>query len=206
MIEVEALRQLARRLMPAGFGCSVLHLAQTPLPLLPEERAAVARAVPKRVQEFALGRMALRGALAEAGHVLPPDRPIAMRPDRQPDLPHGMRASLSHSGAYCIAIAAPPGGPWVGVDVEPRSRSVPEGLAQVVAPYRMATDQPLLAFCVKEAMFKAQYPLTGQMLDFSAVPAVIGAARVRACLGHRLIGARWGVAADCYLAISLWRG
>lgn len=85
-------------------------------------------------------------------------------------------------------------------------RAMPDGLAQVVAPYRMDDDQPLLAFCAKEAMFKAQYPLTGQMLDFCQVPAVIRADRVRACMGHRLIGARWGIAAGCFVAVSLWNG
>lgn len=206
MSQAEALRQMARGLMPHGFGCVVLDLRDNTPTLLPAEAQAVARAVPKRRHEFALGRRALRGALAQAGHALPEDRPIAARPDRQPDLPQDMRASLSHSGGLCIAIAAPPGGPSVGIDIEPGDRHIPEGLAEVVAPYRMATDQPMLAFCAKEAMFKAQYPLTGRMLDFSQVPAVIRGDRVRACLGDRLIGARWGAATGYVLAISLWRG
>ena len=165
------------------------------------------RAVPKRRREFALGRMALRAAIAEAGHDLPRDRPIAMHADRQPDLPQGLRASLSHSGEFCIAIAAPAGGPSLGVDLEPDSRAVPEGLAEMMRPCRLPESEPaLLAFCVKEAMFKAQYPLTGRMLDFREVPAVVGASRFRACLGDRLIGGRWGRAAGYFLAISLWRG
>ncbi|ATQ54832.1 4'-phosphopantetheinyl transferase family protein [Paracoccus yeei] len=202
----QALRDLALRLMPPGFGCAVLSLAQDPDPLLPAEEVAMARAVAKRRREFALGRMALRRALAEAGHERPASAPIAQRPDRRPDLPQAQRASLSHSGAHCIAIAAPPGGPWVGVDIEPLDRAPPEGLSEVVMPYRMANPDPLLVFCGKEAMFKAQYPASGRMLDFSAVPAVVRGDRIRACLGHRLIGGRWGVAAGYYLAISLWRG
>lgn len=207
-----ALRDLARRLMPPGHGCAVLSLTQNPAPLLPEEEAAILRAVPKRQREFALGRMALRAAIRAAGHDLPAARPIPMRPDRQPDLPPGIRASLSHGGDYCIAVASPSGGASIGIDLEPISRTPPEGLAQTVMPFRQrlaAGDQaadPLLAFCIKEAMFKAQYRLTGRMLDFSAVPLVIGAARFRGCLGPRLIGGGWGQAAGHYLAISLWRG
>lgn len=206
MSAAQALRDLAQSLMPAGFGCAVLALDGVAQPLLPDEAVAVTRAIERRRQEFAIGRMALRMSIRQAGHDLPATVPIAARADRQPDLPDGIAASLSHSGSYCLAIAAPPGGPSVGVDIEPCDRALPQGLADVVAPYRMVGDMPLLAFCAKEAMFKAQYPLTARMLDFSAVPVVFRGDRVRGCMGTRLIGARWGIAADYYLAISLWRG
>ena len=201
---------LALCLMPPGHGCAVLPLTQDPPPLLPAEQAAMARAVPKRRREFALGRAALRAAIREAGHDLPDTRPIPARPDRRPELPPGIHASLSHSGEYCIAVASPPGGASIGIDLEPMTSAPPEGLAQTVMPCRRrgaaAQLDPLLAICVKEALFKAQYPLTDTMLDFSAVPVVIGAARFRGCLGHSLIGGRWGQAVGYYLAISRWRG
>ncbi|WP_199262737.1 4'-phosphopantetheinyl transferase family protein [Paracoccus binzhouensis] len=198
---------MARRLLPAGHGCAVLPLAAEPAPLLPEEAKAIARAVPKRRREFALGRMALRAAIRQAGHDLPADRPIPVRPDRRPDLPPGIRASLSHGGDYCIAIAAPPGGASIGIDLEPCDRALPEGLAETIMPFRLnGAGDALLAFCAKEAMFKAQYPLTGRMLDFREVPVVVGAERFRACMGDRLIGGRWGQAAGYWLAVSLWRG
>ena len=133
-----ALRELARRLMPLGHGCAVLPMTQDPAPLLPEEEAAILRAVPKRRREFALGRMALRAAIREAGHDLPDSRPIPARPDRQPDLPPGIHASLSHSGDYCIAVASPSGGASIGVDLEPMAQMQSEGLAETVAPFRAA--------------------------------------------------------------------
>ena len=202
-----ALLDLTQRLLPRGFGCAVLVVDDACIrDLLPAEAAVIQRAVPKRQKEFAAGRAALRLAISRAGHDLAADRPILPRADRVPDLPAGIRASLSHSGGFCVAVAAPGGGPSVGVDLEPCDTALPDGLAATVAPYRMSPDQPLLAFCVKEAMFKAQYPLTGQMLDFSAVPAVLRGDRVRACMGTRLIGARWGRAAGCFLAVSLFRG
>lgn len=205
MSEAEALRALALRLMPAGYGCAVLSLTVELAPLLPLEAEAMVRAVPKRRREFAVGRMALRAAIRAAGHDLPADRPIAMRPDRQPDLPDGIRASLSHSGDYCIAVAAPWGGASIGIDLEPCDRVPPEGLAEMVMPWRGAVP-PLLVFCAKEAMFKAQFPLTGRMLDFRDVPLVLRRDRFRGCLGDRLIGGRWGQAAGCWLAISRWNG
>lgn len=202
----EALRDIALGLMPRGFGCAVLSLEGATPAMLPDEQAAVARAVPKRRHEFALGRLALRQALAGAGHDWPQDRPIAALPDRRPDLPRGVRASLSHSGGYCIALAAPAGGPWVGVDIESRLRPPPEGLAGVVAPYRGAGSDPLLVFCIKEALFKAQFPLTGRMLGFHQVPLVIRQDRARACLGNRLIAARWAQSPEYFLSVSLWNG
>ena len=202
-----ALHDLARRMMPPGFGCAVLPLDAAPTMLLPPEQAAIANAVPKRRQEFALGRTALRMAIREAGHQLAPSRAIAARPDRLPDLPPGIHASLSHSGDHCIAIAAPPDGPSLGIDIEPIGRPIPENLAEMVMPYRLpAGRDALLAFCIKEALFKAQYPLTRRMLDFRDVPAIIRARRFRACLGKQLIGGTWGIAGGYYLAISLWCG
>lgn len=207
MLPDRALRDLAQRMMPAGFGCAVLPLDAAPTVLLPQEQAVIACAVPKRRQEFALGRMALRMAIREAGHQLAPSRAIAALPDRLPDLPPGIHASLSHSGDHCIVIAAPPDGPSVGVDIEPMGRPIPENLTEMVMPYRLpAGGDALLAFCIKEALFKAQFPLTRRMLDFSDVPAVIAPGRFRACLGDRLIGGKWGIAGGYYLAISLWRG
>lgn len=203
----KALRDLALRLLPATYGCAVLPLATAPAALLPAEAEAIRKAVPKRQREFALGRMALRAAIREAGHDLPGDHPLVMRPDRQPDLPQGIRASLSHAGDYCISVAAPPGGASPGVDIEASDRPPPEGLAEVVMPFRMAAElPPLLAFCAKEAMFKAQFPLTQRMLDFREVPVVIRQDRFRGCMGDRLIGGRWGRAAGCWLTISLWNG
>lgn len=204
MIGARLLCDLARGLMPPGFGVAVLPVTGPAPLLLAPEAATIARAVPKRRLEFALGRRALRLAIAAAGHDLPADRPIASRPDRRPDLPEAICASLSHTGSYCIAVAAPPGGPYVGVDIEADQPA--EGLAGTVAPYRMTDDRPLLAFCVKEAIFKAQYPHCERMLEFSDVAVVIRGGRARACLGDRLIAARWGQAAGHYLAVSLWRG
>lgn len=205
--QTAALRALAQRLIPPGFGCAVLPLDGVPAPLLPAEEAAVARAVPKRRREFAFGRMALRRAIREVGHHLPDDHPIAVRPDRQPDLPCTIRTSLSHSGGYCIAVASPCTDISIGVDLEPIDQRLPERLAELVMPYRIhGAADPLLAFCIKEALFKAQYPVTARMLDFCDVPVVIGADRFRGCLGNRLIGGRWGRAADYYLSISLWSG
>src|SRR5690606_38490931 len=137
-----------------GYGCAVLPLSAQPAPLLPEERVAIVRAVPKRQREFALGRTVLRMAIGEAGHDLPPTRPIARRPDRQPDLPGGIHASLSHGGDYCIAIAAPPEGASVGFDLAPRDRARPAGLTEAIRPFRLHTPAArLLGFGAKAAMF-----------------------------------------------------
>ncbi|WP_134680274.1 4'-phosphopantetheinyl transferase family protein [Paracoccus ravus] len=205
--QAEALRALALRLLPKGYGVAVLPMAMPTPVLLAAEHEVVARAVPNRRHEFAVGRLSLRLALAEAGQPLDPDRPILPDADRRPDLPLARPASLSHAGRFCIAVASPLGGPSIGVDLEPEDTEPIPGLGQMISPCRMLPQMdPLLGFCVKEAMYKAQFPVTRRMLDFADVPVVIRDRRAKGCLGRRLIAARWGRAAGHYLAISLWRG
>ncbi|TWI35706.1 4'-phosphopantetheinyl transferase family protein [Paracoccus sulfuroxidans] len=208
--ETEALRQTAQRLLPPGFGCAVLPISAIAPPLLPAERVEIARAVPKRAHEFALGRAVLRRAIAEAGHLLSPETPITVLPDRRPRLPAGIRASLSHSNGFCIAIAAPVGGAHPGVDIELTDQAcAPTDLQQMVAPARGrgAEVPPLLIFSAKEAAFKAQYPLTQEMLDFSDAAMVLSGDRFRARLpGGRILSGRWAECSGHYLSISLCAG
>ena len=63
--------------------------------LLPEERGAVAKAVPKRVAQFTAGRVCARRALAQLGNTEPV--PILMGEDRAPQWPAGYVGSISHT-------------------------------------------------------------------------------------------------------------
>ena len=71
--------------------------------LLPEEAACVGRAVPKRVQEFAAGRLCARRALAEFGIT---DFPVRVASDRQPLWPEFLVGSITHTDGYCAAVVA----------------------------------------------------------------------------------------------------
>lgn len=197
---------LAQRIAAPGLFCAVAPITCDPPPLLPAERACVANAIPRRRHEFAVGRMVLRQALDLAGHGISRDRPIVARPDRQPDLPHGLSASLSHTREYCIAVAAGDPALCPGIDIERIAADRPDDLSRMIAPWRFAQpceDADLLAFSAKEALFKSQYPKTNQMLEFSDACLVLSDQKLRARLacGRYLSGA-WGRATGHFLTIT----
>jgi 4'-phosphopantetheinyl transferase EntD len=145
--------------------------------LLSAERDCVARAVDKRVQEFAAGRLCARAGLAELGFA---PAPLLPGPGRLPLWPGGSVGSISHFDQFSVAVVAHGGGlVALGVDAEridglgtPLWRLVmrPEEYAWVntLEPHmrvRMAT----LLFSAKEAFYKCQYALTGKWLDFGDV-------------------------------------
>ena len=143
--------------------------------LFPAEEEAIARAVPKRRQEFITGRACARVALARLG--LPPAAiPRGERGD--PQWPAGVVGSITHCAGYRAGAVA-----WqrdvrtIGLDAEPHG-PLPSGVLPVVAS---AAEQALLAelaaadpqvhwdrllFSAKESVYKAWYPLTGQWLGF----------------------------------------
>jgi len=144
-------------------------------PLWPQEAAAIAKAIPRRLTEFAAGRRAARSALAQLG--LPPTA-IPQAPDRAPIWPSGVTGSISHCARCCVAVAAQRTDyETLGVDVTPATPLDPDLIALVCTPveHRWVTTQPQphlaakLIFCAKEAVYKAQYQLTGKVIGFHAV-------------------------------------
>src|SRR5437763_335927 len=71
--------------------------------LYPEERACIARAVPKRRAEFATGRVCARQALERLGVAV---GPLLPHPDRSPAWPPGIVGSISHTDGYCAVAVA----------------------------------------------------------------------------------------------------
>ena len=67
-------------LFPPGASAAELRAPGDPALLLPEEAAFLGRAVPKRVREFAAGRLCARRALAQFGIS---DFPLRVAADRQ---------------------------------------------------------------------------------------------------------------------------
>jgi len=151
--------------------------------LWPEEEAAIARAVPKRVLEFTAGRTAARAAMAQLGH---DPHPIPMAPDRAPVWPVTLIGSIAHCDSACIAAVAPADQfRAVGIDIEAATPLDPELWGTILTPAErtwLDTHPPgqrgLLTkaiFCAKESVYKAQYPLTGQLIGFEAVEITIPA-------------------------------
>jgi 4'-phosphopantetheinyl transferase EntD len=147
-------------------------------PLHAEEATAVDSAVPKRVREFAHARSCARAALAELGR---PSVAIPMAPDRAPVWPNGITGSITHTSGYCLAAAAKLEHlRSIGIDAEIVG-AVDENAGAVILTDRdrrailNTVDFDLgrtLVFAAKEALYKAQYPITRSWLDFSDVVAV----------------------------------
>ncbi len=145
--------------------------------LWPEEQAFVTRAIPKRRFEFAAGRRAARRALAELG--LPPTA-IPQAPDRTAVWPEGITGSVTHCDTLCIAALVPKSiCKSLGVDVEPSTPLAADLEAMITTPSERRTLAALPSaqrlhrakqiFCAKEALYKAQYPLTGLRFGFQDV-------------------------------------
>ncbi len=163
-----------RTLFPPTVVIKDRRIPGDPAELHPAETEYVARAVPKRIAEFAAGRACAKAALAEFGV-----HEFALRaaPDRQPIWPEGFIGSITHTTGFCAAAVAPRASMLaLGLDTEivgaPTRDIWPtisrnEELAWVQS--LPAGDQPAaitLLFAAKEAFYKCQYPLVGEWLDF----------------------------------------
>lgn len=143
--------------------------------LLQPEMDAIAHAIPKRRREFAAGRRAARAAMAELGL---PSAPVLVGPQREPLWPEGLTGSIAHCATLCIAAVSQTH-QSLGIDLETAS-PLPADLEEIVCTKAERAWLDMLSpetrglaakkiFSAKEAIYKAQYPLTGQVIGFEAV-------------------------------------
>ena len=143
--------------------------------LLPGEISAIARAVPKRVGEFAAGRACARAALATLGIR---DFELLSGADRTPLWPHGIVGSITHTqGFYAAAVARATQALALGLDAEARDSVGPPLWRRICTPderrhlHTLSQSEAItlatLIFSAKEAFYKCQYPLTRQWLNFA---------------------------------------
>lgn len=144
----------------------------------PGDECAVSRAVPKRRREFSIARSIARQALQELG--LPPVA-IPKGPSGEPLWPPSVVGSITHCAGYAAAAVAPRKHVLtVGIDAEP-NEPLPDGVLGLTASTTeidrldaLATVEPRvrwerLAFCAKEAYYKAWFPVQGTWLGFEDV-------------------------------------
>ena len=131
--------------------------------LLPGED--LPRATFDRLREFAAGRACARAAMAALG--LSP-APLPMEADRAPRWPAGLRGSIAHSVTLCVA-AVTREDIHIGIVLEPLEKmedSLIPTICTEAERARLAPGDALRIFSAKEAVYKAQYPLTGALFDF----------------------------------------
>jgi 4'-phosphopantetheinyl transferase EntD len=172
-------------LFAPGAVAAELRGPADPLLLLPAEAAFLGKAVPKRAQEFAAGRLCARRALAELGIA---DFAIAVADDRQPVWPYSMVGSITHTAGYCAAVVAERrNGRALGLDSEVVGDVNREIWSRICTPNETAWLESLppsgrdaavtLIFSAKEAFYKCQYPVAREGLSFQdvcVVPAAWG--------------------------------
>ena len=146
-------------------------------PLLGAERDDMDAACLHRRREFAAGRSCARKALLQLGC---PSVALPTGSDRLPQWPVGYIGSISHSRDYCwAAVAGSEFHASLGIDVE-RIDAVELDLAEEICTAEElrwlerlpnSTQQSKLAiiFSAKEALYKAQYPLTRSLFGFDVI-------------------------------------
>jgi 4'-phosphopantetheinyl transferase EntD len=168
-------------LFPEGVVAAELRVAGDASLLAPEEAAIVANAVPKRVGEFAAGRLCARRALGELGIA---NFALKAAGDRQPIWPEGIVGCITHTeGMYAAVVAEHRLLRAIGVDTEAAASVKPalwprilvaaelDWLASLERRARAAAAT--LIFSAKEAAYKCQYPLTGERLSFSDLEVTV---------------------------------
>lgn len=160
-----------------------MHADVSEATMFSSEAACVSGALAERRREFATVRCCARDALRRIGVI---GVPILPDSDRVPRWPAGVIGSVTHCEGYRAAAVARSdelGG--IGIDAEPHG-SLPAVTLELLlrdeeraALRTLADAEPTLhwdriAFCAKEAVFKAWFPLTRRWLDFADVSTTVG--------------------------------
>jgi len=137
------------------------------------EAAIVAKAIDKRRREFATGRHLAKQALAHFGvhHV-----ELINHQDRAPIWPEPVYGSISHCDTRAIVAVTPKHIGTVGIDIEHRQELKRDLWKTVFLTSEIAEldafdasirgRMALVLFSAKEALYKAQYPLTQTYMGF----------------------------------------
>ncbi|ASK32979.1 4'-phosphopantetheinyl transferase (plasmid) [Alcanivorax sp. N3-2A] len=149
------------------------HFPQAGVPL-PE---SLASAVAKRRTEYLAGRVCAQAAMAALGH-----RPVqapAVNADRSPAWPAGVAGAITHSQGRAAALVGD-ARHWRGVGLDAEAWLPPDRAQRLEKQILTGAEREALGgldahqrarritvtFSVKESLFKALYPLTGQRFYF----------------------------------------
>lgn len=141
--------------------------------LSPAEAKVVETASEKRRGEFATARALARHGLRELGIV---GHDLLNGSDRAPIWPDGVTGSVSHCDTRALVAVADRRVGTVGVDIEHREGFRTALWSRVFLPEEISAlerhpsaERPRLAlavFCLKEALYKAQYPRSERYMGF----------------------------------------
>ena len=113
-----------------------------------------------------------------------------------PIWPDDLVGSITHTDEWAAAAVArrDQGFVAIGIDLEPADALPPDLWASICAPEEQAKLTVIrgmtpglaarLVFCMKEAAFKCQYPLSGAMLEFADIAIDVDARSRNICALH----------------------
>ena len=172
MPDAAAIERAVRGLfdVPLGLGLTDPGLPQPPV--WPGEAEAMTGAIPARRNEFAAGRAAARIAMQDAGL---PARAVPVQANRAPDWPPGLAGSITHTDQLCLAVVSN-SVRSLGLDAEQLHR-LDEDIIPIICSEKEISRHSdialprlgLMIFAAKEAAYKAQFPLTGQLFGFEVL-------------------------------------
>jgi len=181
MPDLARLAAALRGLLPAHAAVAATD-PKAEYPVFPGESIA---AVPSRLREFAAGRAALRAAMADLGL---PSIAIPMNPDRSPALPPGLAASITHTATVCLA-AAMTARRGLGIDIEPDMPLPPDLIDTILTPAEHGSAaEARLIFSAKEAVYKAQHPVSRTLFGFDAIAITLEPGTFSAIFQHSIPG------------------
>ena len=168
-------------LFPQGALAAELRGRADPGALYPDEARHLQRAVPKRAEEFAAGRLCARLLLHEFGiH----NFAIEVGSHRQPVWPETLVGSITHTTGFCVAVIAPKHRlRSVGIDTEITGSVKTELWRGICTPAEttwlgsLPQSEQLAAatliFSAKEAFYICQFALTQERLGFQDVSVAL---------------------------------
>jgi len=136
-------------------------------------------AVSKRKLEYLAGRLCAARAAEQIGVTI--ETEISTGPQGEPFWPQGLTGSISHSSTLAAAVVAQGGSDHhIGLDLESldQTRDIGRLAPMIVTPREAAglcaasfsyEHGVLQLFCLKEAFYKAIYPVVGRLVDFQEV-------------------------------------
>jgi 4'-phosphopantetheinyl transferase EntD len=201
MVALEAL-VAARLEEPDQLIVGVRAICDADVALLHDvELAHVRRSVQRRRNEYATGRVLLRDLLHSAA-----DIPVG--PNGAPLLPPNARGSIAHDEQWVIgAVSTDRRVASIGLDME-RDVELHEDLAPIIVRSDEGRIDPLLAFVLKEATYKAWSTLGGSLLEHHDVRLSLeypDAFDAEVTGSGALFRGRWLRAADRVFAIVVVR-
>jgi 4'-phosphopantetheinyl transferase EntD len=141
-----------------------------------EEQVVSSRACPRKKNEFALGRAAVRQALRELGEDCVP----VLRGDcGEPLWPKGVLGSITHCWPWSVALVARTARPLaIGIDLESLEEAGRVDISRLICTAKELNwvhhgsslrDRGAMIFSAKEAVYKGFYPFLRQYIDFKDV-------------------------------------